>query len=139
MIGYYAHQHGSGHLNFARLFAKVFGDEICTFSSLKKPEALKGQFVQLADENPDGTASEENQIAEPDYLHYSPVGQRSIQLRSAQILKEVVERNIKLMIVDHSFDVLGDLFPRLISILIIITVNIIKTTIRKKLQNWRVF
>tara|TARA_B100000953_G_scaffold297388_1_gene292113 strand:+ start:4042 stop:5100 length:1059 start_codon:yes stop_codon:yes gene_type:complete len=105
MIGYYAHQHGSGHLNFARLFAKVFGDEICTFSSLKKSGAMKGQFVQLADENPDGTASEENQIAEPDYLHYSPVGQRSIQLRSAQILKEVVERNIKLMIVDVSVEI----------------------------------
>lgn len=105
MIGYYAHQHGSGHLNFARLFAKVFDDKICTFSSLKKPEALKGQFVQLADENPDGTARSENQIPVPDYLHYSPVGQRSIQLRSAQILKEVLERNIKLMIVDVSVEI----------------------------------
>ena len=104
MIGYYAHQHGSGHLNFARLFAKVFENEICTFSSLKKPEALKGQFVRLADENPDGTASFTNQIAEPDYLHYSPVGQRSIQLRSAQILQEVVERNIQFMVVDVSVD-----------------------------------
>lgn len=105
MIGYYAHQHGSGHLNFARLFAKVFENEICTFSSLKKPEALKGQFVRLADENPDGTASFKNQIAEPDYLHYSPVGQRSIQLRSAQILQEVVERKIKFMVVDVSVEI----------------------------------
>lgn len=105
MIGYYAHQHGSGHLNFARLFAKVFEDEICTFSSLKKPEALKGQFVQLPDENPDGTAFTDNQTPVPDYLHYSPVGQRSIQLRSTQILKEVVERNIKLMIVDVSVEI----------------------------------
>lgn len=105
MIGYYAHQHGNGHLNFARLFAEIFQDKMCTFSSLERPATLKGDFVQLADENPDGTANPENQVAVPDYLHYSPVGQQSIQYRSVQILKEVLERSLKLMIVDVSVEI----------------------------------
>jgi len=105
MIGYYAHQHGNGHLNFARLFTKVFGDQIRTYSSLEEPVNFSGSFLQLADENPDGSFYSENQIPPPDYLHYSPVGQQSIQRRSVQILQDVWKHQIKLMIVDVSVEI----------------------------------
>jgi len=105
MIGYYAHQHGSGHCNFAEIFSEVFRDEMVVFTSQTFEFSKNSKIFKLADENPDGSAFTGNQIEPPSYLHYSPVGQQSIKVRSLQLLKHIVELDIHFLIVDVSAEI----------------------------------
>ncbi len=105
MIGYYAHQHGSGHCNYAEIFSKIFIEEMVIFTSYEYDFSGKSKLIKLADENPDGSYFKQNQIAPPGYLHYSPVGQKSIKKRSLQLLQNIVEMKIDLLIVDVSAEI----------------------------------
>ena len=105
MIGYYAHQHGSGHCRYAHLLANYFKEDITVFSSYDYNFPGHINQIKLADENPDGTTYGSNQVDPPGYLHYSPVGQKSIQKRSLEILQSVTAKNIELLIVDVSAEI----------------------------------
>ncbi|WP_143960511.1 glycosyltransferase [Litoribacter populi] len=104
MLGYYAHQHGNGHSNYAQIFAKASGYKIPIFTSgyFKFDPGVK--VYHLPQEDPDGTETSQDIIPVPDYLHYSPVGQLSIQQRSAKLLQTVLDEGVKLMIVDLSVE-----------------------------------
>lgn len=105
MIGYYAHQHGSGHCRYAHLMAKHFKSELTVLTSYDYEFPENVNHIRLADENPDGTTSRDNQVSPPDYLHYSPVGQQSIQERSLKILETIKNYKIRLLIVDVSAEI----------------------------------
>lgn len=105
MIGYYAHQHGSGHCNYAEIFSGIFKKEMAIFTSYKYDFSGKSKLIKLADENPDGSVFHQNQVSPPGYLHYSPVGQNSIRKRSLQLLQCIVAMEIDLLIVDVSAEI----------------------------------
>lgn len=105
MIAYYAHQHGNGHSNYAQIFAKSAGFKMPVFTSSKFKFDPLVEVLYMPAEDPDGTGVNADIIPPPDYLHYSPVGQKSIQERSAFFLKEVINRSISLVIVDLSVEI----------------------------------
>ena len=105
MIGYYAHQHGSGHCRYGELLANYFQDDLTVFTSYDYQFSEGVHYIKLEDENPDGSTYIQNQMEPPHYLHYSPIGQHSIQKRSLQLLQTIVKRNIKLLIVDVSAEI----------------------------------
>ena len=53
MIGYYAHQHGSGHCRFADLFSRNFEQKVNIFTSVDYNFHKPDNLCLLADENPD--------------------------------------------------------------------------------------
>jgi GT2 family glycosyltransferase len=105
MIAYYAHQHGSGHCTFAERFAKAANNDILIFTSYDFNFSSRTQVVRLPSEDPDNSSFEANQIEEPAFLHYSPVGQKSIQERSRKFLEAYIKHKCKCLIVDVSAEV----------------------------------
>lgn len=105
MLAYYAHQHGNGHSNYAQIFARHSDYKMPVFTSSKFKFDPEVDVIYMPAEDPDGTGVGTGMIPNPDYLHYSPVGQKSIQKRSALFLNEVVRRSIDLVIVDLSVEV----------------------------------
>lgn len=105
MIAYYAHQHGNGHSNYAQIFARHSGYKMPVFTSSKFKFDPSVEVISMPAEDPDGTGVGADIIPPPDYLHYSPVGQKSIQERSALFLKEIIRRSISLVIVDLSVEI----------------------------------
>jgi len=105
MLAYYAHQHGSGHSNYAQIFARHSGYKMPVFTSSKFQFDPQVDLISMPAEDPDGTGVGTDTIPNPDYLHYSPVGQKSIQERSALFLNEITNRSINLVIVDLSVEI----------------------------------
>ncbi|MGB3775039.1 MAG: hypothetical protein WA951_07245 [Leeuwenhoekiella sp.] len=105
MIAYYAHQHGSGHANCAQLFAEASPEQVIIFTSYAFSFSSGTQVVFLPSEDPDGTAAPSDTYDLPGYLHYSPVGQQSIQQRSAVLLNECIAKDVKLLIIDVSVEI----------------------------------
>ncbi|WP_282019022.1 glycosyltransferase family protein [Salegentibacter mishustinae] len=105
MLSYYAHHHGSGHCNYAQIFSKAFDYESVIFTSSNFQFNPNVKTERLASEDPDGTGTDQKFIPPPAYLHYSPVGQKTIQHRSAQILNRIIREEVKLMIIDVSAEI----------------------------------
>ena|SRR5680860_626315 len=104
MIGYYAHSHGSGHCNYANLFAKVFGKSLTVFTDRGHAFDMGTEVVLLENEDPDGSEYNRNIFPEPRALHYAPVNIAKITRRNSCILENVVSRNISLLIIDVSVE-----------------------------------
>ena len=105
MIGYYAHSHGSGHCNFANIFGKIFGHSLTIFTERVFNFNTDATVIQLASENPDGTEFDRNRFLEPRALHYAPVNITNITSRNQRLLTEVLQKNIRLLIVDVSVEI----------------------------------
>lgn len=105
MIGYYAHSHGSGHCNYANIFAKVFGSALTVFTDREYAFGPDVAVVNLENENPDGNEYHREHFPEPRALHYAPVNITKITRRNALILKNVLARKISLLIIDVSVEV----------------------------------
>jgi len=105
MIGYYAHSHGSGHCNYAQIFARFLGRDLVVFTDRDYCFDYDVNVVRLPNENPDGSQFDRDIFKEPSSLHYAPVNMRKITERNETILKTIIERNIKLLIIDVSVEV----------------------------------
>ena len=105
MIGYYAHSHGSGHCNFAQIFAKKLGTKLCIFTDSDYSFNTNSNVVRLANENPDGTEFDRRKFEEPLSLHYAPVNMRKITIRNQRILDHINQKNINLLIIDVSVEI----------------------------------
>lgn len=105
MLAYYAHQHGNGHSNYAQIFARHSDYKMPVFTSSKFRFDPEVDVIFMPAEDPDGTGVGADIIPHPDYLHYSPVGQKSIQERSALFLNEIIKHSIRLVIVDLSVEI----------------------------------
>lgn len=104
MIGYYAHSHGSGHCNYASLFAKVFGKWLTVFTDRRHAFDSGTEIVMLENEDPDGSEYDRNTFPEPRALHYAPVNIAKITRRNRAILENVLARDISLLIIDVSVE-----------------------------------
>lgn len=105
MIGYYAHSHGSGHCNYANLFAKVFGSSLTVFTDRGHVFDTGTEVVLLENEDPDGSEFDRKKFPEPRALHYAPVNISKISRRNRTILDTVIGRKISLMIIDVSVEI----------------------------------
>ena len=116
-IGYYAHHHGSGHCRQADKLAALlpphlqhqlivftsFPDDRYHFTTIKEV-----QIIRLQDEDElaeDVLVGRAGQYWQPSSLHYSPVGNKDIRMRSWQLLDTIKQRQIDLMIIDVSVEV----------------------------------
>lgn len=116
-IGYYAHHHGSGHCRQADKLAALlpphlqhqlivftsFPDDRYHFTTIKE-----AQIIRLQDEDElaeDVLVGRAGQYWQPSSLHYSPVGNKDIRMRSWQLLDTIKQRQIDLMIIDVSVEV----------------------------------
>lgn len=104
MIGYYAHSHGSGHCNYANLFAKVFGKSMTVFTDRGHAFDNGAKVVLLENEDPDGSEYLRTRFPEPRALHYAPVNIAKITRRNSAILENVLKGNISLLIIDVSVE-----------------------------------
>jgi hypothetical protein len=105
MIGYYAHNHGSGHCNYANLLSRTFKDSMVVFTSKNYEFYKDTNVVFLPDEDYDGTELNPEQFPEPCYLHYAPLHLKKIQIRNYALLKETIAEGVKLLIVDVSVEI----------------------------------
>lgn len=105
MIAYYAHSEGSGHSRYASIFYQLFSGDLKIMSSTPANFTPETKILKLAKEDPDGTGIPMELTEPPTYLHYSPVGQHSIQRRSLQLLTALVNAHCNLCIVDVSVEV----------------------------------
>lgn len=105
MIGYYAHSHGSGHCNYAHLFSKIFGDMMTVFTDRKFKFDENVDIVPLPDEDTDGSEFDRQTFPEPRALHYAPVNLRKITDRNRILLETILQKDIKILIVDVSVEI----------------------------------
>ena len=106
MIGIYVHHHGRGHLHRALSLVRALEEPVTGLSSLPRPDAWPGSWVQLAhDAEPapgpaaDGTAGGR--------LHWVPVGHAGLRDRMAQVAAWVARAHPRAMVVDVSVEVLA--------------------------------
>jgi len=104
MIGYYAHSHGSGHCNYAAIFAEYLGDTLTIFTDSSFPFSQNIRVVSLPSENPDGTEFDREIFKEPSALNYAPINMQRITARNHIVLSSVLAYKIKLLIVDVSVE-----------------------------------
>ena len=116
-IGYYAHHHGSGHCRqadkLAALLPPKLRSQMTVFTSLPNDgyhfsAITDEQIVRLSAEDQlpeDVLLGRAGEYWQPSSLHYSPVGNRNVQMRSWQLLDEIRQRQIDLMIIDVSAEV----------------------------------
>ena len=116
-IGYYAHHHGSGHCRqadkLAVLLPPTLRSQMTVFTSLPNDgyhfsTIADKQIVRLSAEDQlaeDVLPGRAGEYWQPSSLHYSPVGNRNVQMRSWQLLDEIRQRQIDLMIIDVSAEV----------------------------------
>ena len=117
LIGYYAHHHGSGHCRqadkLAALLPPKLRSQMTVFTSLPNDgyhfsAITDEQIVRLSAEDQlpeDVLLGRAGKYWQPSSLHYSPVGNRNVQMRSWQLLDEIRQRQIDLMIIDVSAEV----------------------------------
>ncbi len=105
MIAYYAHEHGYGHSKFAQMCANAMAKKVKIYTSSDYTFHNTSDVVRLPSENPDGTAYKDINLSMPDYLHYSPINQSSIQLRSMQLLHSMILNRVQFAIVDVSVEI----------------------------------
>ena len=116
-IGYYAHHHGSGHCRqadkLAALLPPHLQHQLIVFTSLPDDRyhfrtIKEAQIIRLQDEDElaeDVLVGRAGQYWQPSSLHYSPVGNKDIRMRSWQLLDTIKQRQIDLMIIDVSVEV----------------------------------
>ncbi len=102
MLGYYAHNHGSGHSRYARLLARSLDLAILT-SATGLPADLR--IVNLPDDLPDATMWDREKFPPPRSLHYAPLGMRKSADRYRRILDAVDRHAINFLIVDVSVEI----------------------------------
>ncbi len=111
MLGYYAHNHGSGHSQYARLFAQSL-DVVILTAAVGLPGDLR--VVRLPDDYPDSSTLDLEKFPPPSPLHYAPLGSRKLADRYRIILDAVDRHGIDFLIVDLSVEIA--MFARLCGI-----------------------
>ncbi len=102
MLGYYAHNHGSGHAQYARLFAESIDLVILTSATGLSADL---RVVDLPDDFPDATMLDQSKFPPPRSLHYAPLGMRKSADRYRIFLEAVAHHAIDFLVVDVSVEV----------------------------------
>ncbi len=99
MIGYYVHHHGVGHVTRACQIASHLRSPVTGFSSLPRPSAWPGEWVQL----PDDSSDDPQDPTAGGVLHWAPLRHAGHSGRMA-LLSQHLER-LDLMMIDVSVEV----------------------------------
>ena len=104
MIGYYVHHHGNGHLHRAITVAPHLPDRVTGISSLPRPEAWTGPWVQLPrDDGGPGYAGAD--VTAQGLLHWVPLGDAGLRGRMAAVSAWIEDHAPSAMVVDQSVEV----------------------------------
>ena len=101
MIGYYVHHQGKGHLHRALSVARELDLDVTGLSTLPRPEAWRGDWVQL---ERDDTATAPTDIDANGLLHWVPERDPSISRRAAQLSRWFDESRPAAMVSDVSVE-----------------------------------
>jgi len=104
MIGYYVHHHGSGHLSRASALARVLGDELTGLSSLARPAAWTGDWLQL----PADTGPDTDKPVDPTArgaLHWVPRRAAGVRARAAALSAWFEQARPRALVTDVSVEV----------------------------------
>lgn len=104
MIGYYVHDHGSGHLHRAQAVASVWGQAITGLSALPRPAGWPGGWLQLDHDTPvqDPVASD---VTAKQHLHWTPLKHPGLCSRMGAISAWITEARPSLFVCDVSVEV----------------------------------
>lgn len=106
MIGYYVHHVGRGHLHRARAVIDQLGDEATVLSSLRRPPDWPGRWVTLRrDDEADVANVTADHLTAGGCLHWVPLRDEGLRVRSAQILQWIHHENPAAMVADVSTEV----------------------------------
>lgn len=104
MIGYYVHHHGTGHLHRAMTVARHVPDEVTGLSSLPKPDAWTGPWVQLPRDDAAETYDRADTTADG-ILHWVPLGDTGLRSRMSAISAWIERAAPDAVVVDQSVEV----------------------------------
>ena len=100
MIGYYIHHQGLGHRNRATQIARELTVPVTGFSSLERPEAWPGEWVQL----PPDVAQDPVDPTANDVLHWAPLEHPGYRERMG-LMAQRLRSDVELMVTDTSAEV----------------------------------
>jgi hypothetical protein len=102
MIGYYVHHQGRGHLHRAIAIAAALETPVVGLSSLPRPAAWRGPWIQLPRDDDGDTMVD---AAARGRLHWVPEHHEGLRARMAEISSWIDDVNPSLMVVDVSVEV----------------------------------
>lgn len=102
MIGWYAHDHGSGHLQRLQCIAAHLRAPVTGLSTAGRPSGFDGGWVQLPADHP---AGEDTDPTAGGTLHWAPRHHDGLRQRMALIAAFVARERPVLMVVDVSVEV----------------------------------
>lgn len=102
MIGWYAHDHGRGHLQRLQCVAKELRTPVTALSSAPKPAGFEGGWVRLPADQPTGV---DGDVTAGGTLHWAPRHHDGLRDRMAAIAAWVAAARPALMVVDVSVEV----------------------------------
>lgn len=102
MIGYYIHHQGRGHVHRAQALAAAVEEPVTGLSSLPRPEAWCGPWVQL---EPDDADPSPDAVTAGGQLHWVPRSDPGVRRRAATISGWLDGAGPRLVVVDVSVEV----------------------------------
>jgi hypothetical protein len=102
VIGYYVHHRGAGHLHQAQAVAREVGLPVTGLSSLARPDAWTGPWVQLESDEGDPSPCD---VTAGGLLHWVPLHDSGLRQRMASISAWIVEHQPTLVVSDVSVEV----------------------------------
>lgn len=104
MIGYYVHHHGTGHLHRALTVAPHLPGPVTGLSSLPRPEAWTGPWVQLARDD-EAAAYDGADVTSSGLLHWVPRHDAGLRHRMAAVSAWIEQHQPDAVVVDQSVEV----------------------------------
>jgi hypothetical protein len=102
VIGYYVHHQGRGHLHRAQALAEASTEPVTGRSSLPRPAAWVGSWVQLPQ---DDAAPSPQDVTAGGALHWVPRRDTGLRARSAAVSAWIEEARPRAVVVDVSVEV----------------------------------
>ena len=102
MIGWYVHDHGSGHLQRLQCIAPLLTTPVTALSSSPRPAGFVGGWVRLASDRPVG---HDREVTAGGTLHWAPLHHPGLRERMGSIAAWVAAHRPTLMVVDVSAEV----------------------------------
>src|SRR5688572_14577447 len=113
MIGYYVHNHGSGHKHRALAIADHLGSDVTLLGSLGPLPPFRGSYVELAMDNQPAPGPEADVTANG-ALHWAPLQHDGLRDRHGALAGWLSATPVSLLVSDVSVEVI--LLARLLSV-----------------------
>jgi hypothetical protein len=104
VIGYYVHHHGNGHLHRAMTVARHVPDEVTGLSSLPRPAAWTGPWVQLPRDD-SAPPYDSADVTARGQLHWAPLHDAGLRARMAAVSSWIEQHDPQVLVVDQSVEI----------------------------------